>query len=128
MARIQPVLTETELALVDQMVALTGSKRTEVIKTALTVYHWFVQQALIGSVLQEPPTREERALGHLSYAQYQFFRFGTGSVPTIQEFLASFALRAGLPNQAASIIQTYNINRHLPSCGLHCIRASSISA
>src|SRR6267154_1657961 len=63
MARIQPVLTETELALVDQMVALTGSKRTEVIKTALTVYHWFVRQALIGSqVVARKPTGEEVAL------------------------------------------------------------------
>ncbi len=46
MARIQPVLTPTELVLVDQMAALTGSKRTEVIKNALAVYHWFVKQAL----------------------------------------------------------------------------------
>src|SRR5882724_11308328 len=63
MARIQPVLTETELALVDQMVALTGSKRTDVIKSALTVYHWFVRQALIGSqVVARKPTGEEVAL------------------------------------------------------------------
>src|SRR5713226_4243631 len=63
MARIQPVLTETELALVDQMVALTGSKRTEVIKSALTVYHWFVRQALTGSqVVSRKPSGEEVAL------------------------------------------------------------------
>jgi len=49
MARIQPVLTPAELVLVDQMAALTGSKRTEVIKNALAVYHWFVRQALTGS-------------------------------------------------------------------------------
>ncbi len=63
MARIQPVLTQTELALVDQMAALTGSKRTEVIKSALAVYHWFVRQALTGSrVIARKPTGEEVAL------------------------------------------------------------------
>ena len=63
MARIQPVLTTTELALVDQMAALTGSKRTEVIKSALAVYHWFVRQALTGSrVIARKPTGEEVAL------------------------------------------------------------------
>ena len=49
MARIQPVLTPTEIVLVDQMAELTGSKRTDVIKSALAVYHWFMRQALIGS-------------------------------------------------------------------------------
>src|SRR5216684_1915710 len=63
MARIQPVLTPTELALVDQMAELTGSKRTEVIKSALSVYHWFVRQALTGSqVVARKPTGEEVAL------------------------------------------------------------------
>ena len=60
MARIQPVLTNTELALVDQMAKLTGSKRTEVIKNSLAVYHWFVRQALTGSrVVARKPTGEE---------------------------------------------------------------------
>ena len=63
MARIQPVLTPTELALVDQMAELTRAKRTDVIKSALTVYHWFVRQALIGSrVVARKPTGEEVAL------------------------------------------------------------------
>jgi hypothetical protein len=63
MARIQPVLTATELALVDQMAELTGSKRTEVIKSALAVYHWFVRQALTGSrVIARKPTGEEVAI------------------------------------------------------------------
>jgi len=63
MARIQPVLSPTELALVDQMAALTGSKRTEVIKSALAVYHWFVRQALTGSrVVARKPSGEEVAL------------------------------------------------------------------
>ncbi len=63
MARIQPVLTPTELALVDQMAELTGSKRTEVIKSALAVYHWFVRQALTGSrVVARTQTGEEVAI------------------------------------------------------------------
>jgi hypothetical protein len=63
MARIQPVLTPTELALVDQMAELTGSKRTDVIKSALAVYHWFVRQAMIGSkVVARKPSGEEVAL------------------------------------------------------------------
>src|SRR5260221_3165593 len=63
MARIQPVLTPAELVLVDQMATLTGSKRTEVIKSALTVYHWFVRQALTGSrVVARKPSGEEVAL------------------------------------------------------------------
>ena len=63
MARIQPVLTPTEVALVDQMAELTGSKRTEVIKSALAVYHWFVRQALTGScVVARKPSGEEIAI------------------------------------------------------------------
>ncbi len=63
MARIQPVLTPTELALVDQMAELTRSKRTDVIKSALAVYHWFVRQALTGSrVVARKPTGEETTL------------------------------------------------------------------
>src|SRR5712691_5689797 len=63
MTRVQPVLTPTELALVDQMAELTRSKRTDVIKSALAVYHWFVRQALAGSrVVARKPTGEEVAL------------------------------------------------------------------
>jgi hypothetical protein len=63
MARIQPVLTPAELALVDQMAELTGSRRTDVIKSALAVYHWFVRQALTGSrVVAHKPSGEEVAL------------------------------------------------------------------
>ena len=63
MARVQPVLTATELALVDQMAALTRSKRTDVIKNALAVYHWFVRQALTGGkVVVRKPTGEEVTL------------------------------------------------------------------
>src|SRR2546425_8320446 len=60
MARVQPVLSATELALVDQMAELTHSKRTDVIKSALAVYHWFVRQAVTGGrVVARKPTGEE---------------------------------------------------------------------
>ena len=69
MARIQPVLTPAEVALVDQMAELTGSRRTEVIKSALAVYHWFVRQALTGSkVVARKPTGEEVALQTAEFA------------------------------------------------------------
>ncbi len=63
MARIQPVLTPAESALVDQMAELTGSKRTDVIKSALAVYHWFMRQSLIGShIVARKPSGEEVAI------------------------------------------------------------------
>jgi len=102
MARIQPVLTETELALVDQMVALTGSKRTEVIKTALTVYHWFVRQALIGSqVVARKPTGEEVALetAELAVLEGKGCRLGPKELGLLAKRLAS----AANPVEAARI-------------------------
>lgn len=63
MARVQPVLTDAETALVDQMAALTHSKRTDVVKNALAVYHWFVRQAITGArVVARTPAGEEIAL------------------------------------------------------------------
>jgi len=63
MTRIQPVLTKTESELVDQIAQLTQSKRTEVIKNALAVYHWFVRHAVTGAkVVARKPTGEEVAL------------------------------------------------------------------
>ncbi len=63
MARVQPVLTETEAALVEQMAQLTRTKRTEVVKNAIAVYHWFVRQAITGSrVVARKPTGEEVTL------------------------------------------------------------------
>ena len=57
MPRLQPVLSPTEIELIDQMAELTHSKRTDVIKSALTVYHWFMRQALTGSrVVARKPT------------------------------------------------------------------------
>jgi len=63
MARVQPVLTDAETALVDQMASLTRSKRTDVVKNALAVYHWFVRQAITGArVVARTPAGEEIAL------------------------------------------------------------------
>ena len=63
MARIQPVLSETETAIVDQVASLTRTKRTEVIKNALAVYHWFVRQAVTGArVVARRSTGEEVTL------------------------------------------------------------------
>ena len=63
MARIQPVLTPAERALVDQMAELTGAKRTDVIKSAISVYHWFIRQALTGNeVIARKPSGEEVAI------------------------------------------------------------------
>jgi hypothetical protein len=60
MARIQPVLNRSESELVDQVAQLTQSKRTDVIKNALAVYHWFVRQAVTGAtVIARKPTGEE---------------------------------------------------------------------
>ena len=45
------------------MAELTASKRTEVIKSALAVYHWFVRQALTGNrVVARTQTGEEIAI------------------------------------------------------------------
>jgi hypothetical protein len=42
------------------MAGLTRSKRTVVIRNALTVYHWYVRQALTGNqVIARKPTGEE---------------------------------------------------------------------
>ena len=63
MARIQPSLTNAESSIVDQVAELTHTKRTDVIKNALAVYHWFVRQAITGaSVIARKPTGEEVAL------------------------------------------------------------------
>lgn len=63
MARIQPSLSTAESEIVDQVATLTGSKRTEVIKNALSVYHWFVRQAITGAtILARKPTGEESTL------------------------------------------------------------------
>ena len=102
MARIQPVLTSTELALVDQMAALTGSKRTEVIKSALAVYHWFVRQAITGSrVVARKPTGEEVALetAELAVLEGKGNRLGPEELGLLAKRLAA----APNPTEAARI-------------------------
>ena len=102
MARIQPVLTPNELALVDQMAELTSSKRTEVIKNALTVYHWFVRQALTGSrVVARKPTGEEIALETAELAVLE----GKGNRLSPEELglLARRLAAASSPAEAAQI-------------------------
>ena len=102
MARIQPVLTPAELVLVDQMAALTGSKRTEVIKSALTVYHWFVRQALTGSrVVARKPTGEEVAIetAELAVLEGKGNRLGPRELGLLAKRLAA----ASNPVEAAQI-------------------------
>ena len=102
MARIQPVLTPAELALVDQMAALTGSKRTEVIKSALAVYHWFVRQALTGSrVVARKPTGEEVAIetAELAVLEGKGNRLGPRELGLLAKRLAA----ASNPVEAARI-------------------------
>ena len=92
MARVQPVLTPTELALVDQMAALTHSKRTDVIKSALAVYHWFVRQALTGGrVVVRKPSGEEVALetAELSALEGKGNRLGPEELGLLAKDLAS---------------------------------------
>src|SRR5258708_463391 len=102
MARIQPVLTPTELVLVDQVAALTGSKRTEVIKNALAVYHWFVRQALTGNpVVARKPTGEEGALetAELAVLEGKGNRLGPGELGLLAKRLAA----ASNPVEAARL-------------------------
>jgi hypothetical protein len=102
MARIQPVLSAAELALVDQMAELTGSKRTDVIKSALTVYHWFVRQAIIGSqVVARKTTGEETAIETAELAVLE----GRGSrmSPAELGLLAKQLAAASRPAEAARI-------------------------
>ena len=63
MTRIQPSLTKAESSIVDQVAELTQTKRTDVIKNALAVYHWFVRQAVTGArVVARKSTGEEVTL------------------------------------------------------------------
>ena len=98
----QPVLTPTELALVDQMAELTRSKRTDVIKSALAVYHWFVRQALTGSkVVSRKPTGEEVTLETAELAALE----GKGNRLTSEELglLAKQLASASDPIDAARV-------------------------
>src|SRR6266853_6450945 len=102
MARIQPVLTPAELVLIDQMAELTRSKRTDVIKSALAVYHWFVRQALTGSrVVARKATGEEIALetAELAILEGKGNRLGPEELGLLAKRLAA----ASNPVEAARI-------------------------
>lgn len=102
MARVQPVLTETEEALVDQMAQLTRSKRTEVVRNAITVYHWFVRQAITGArVVARKPTGEEVTLETAELAALE----GLGHTLSPKELgaLAKRLARANDPREAARL-------------------------
>ena len=72
MARIQTSLTPSEVDLVDQLATLTQSKRTDVIRNALAVYHWFLTQAITGArIMARQPSGEEVCLETLELAVLQ---------------------------------------------------------
>ncbi|MGO4885088.1 MAG: hypothetical protein ACLP59_30345 [Bryobacteraceae bacterium] len=102
MARVQPMLTQAETALVDQMADLTGSKRTDVIKSALAVYHWFMRHSLTGSqIVARKPTGEEVALETAELAVLE----GKGNRLSAEELglLAKQLASASNPVEAARI-------------------------
>jgi len=84
------------------MAALTGSKRTEVIKSALAVYHWFVRQAITGSrVVARKPTGEEVAIetAELAVLEGKGNRLGPRELGLLAKQLAA----ASNPVEAAQV-------------------------
>ena len=102
MARIQPVLTDAEDSLVSQMATLTRTKRSEVIKNALAVYHWFLRQAVTGArVVARKPSGEEVTLETPELARLE----GQGILLSPKELrlLAKRLARASTPADAARL-------------------------
>ena len=102
MTRVQPVLSETETAIVDQVASLTRTKRTDVIKNALAVYYWFVRQAVTGArVVARKPTGEEVALETAELASLE----GQGHLlgPKELEILGRKLQKAKEPTEAARL-------------------------
>lgn len=100
--RIQPVLTKTESNLVSQVAELTQSKKTDVIKNALAVYHWFVRQAVTGArVVARKPTGEEVQLEtpELASLEAQGHRLS----PEELGLLAAQLAKARSPEEAARL-------------------------
>lgn len=86
---------------VDRM-AVTRSKRSDVIKNALAVCHWFVRQALVGSrVFARKPTGEETALetAELSAVEGKWKRQGPKELGLLAKQLA----QASNPAEASRI-------------------------
>jgi hypothetical protein len=102
MARVQPVLTEAEKELVDQMAQLTRAKRTDVVKHAIAVYHWFVRQAITGAkVVARKPSGEEVTLEttELSALEGQGRKLGPEELGALAKRLA----KATDPGEAARL-------------------------
>jgi hypothetical protein len=102
MARVQPVLTETEKELVDQMAQLTRTRRTEVVKNAIAVYHWFVRQAITGAkVVARKPSGEEVTLetAELAALEGQGQKLGPEELGALAKHLA----KATDPGEAARL-------------------------
>lgn len=94
MARVQPVLSDAEAALVNQMAALTRTRRSEVIKNALVVYHWFIRQAVTGArVVARKPTGEEVTLetAELAVLEGQGHRLSPAELRVLAKKLAAAA-------------------------------------
>lgn len=69
MPRIQPSLTSAEVDLVDRLASLTQAKRSDVLRDALAVYHWFVRHVAVGStVLARSPGGVETCLATPEFA------------------------------------------------------------
>jgi hypothetical protein len=84
------------------MAELTHSKRTDVIKSALTVYHWFVRQALTGSrVVARKPSGEEVVLETAELAVLE----GRGNLLSPEELglLGRRLVSASNPAEAARV-------------------------
>ena len=102
MSRLQPVLNKSEEALVAQMAELTQAKKTDVIKNALTVYHWFIKQTVGGaSVVARKASGEEATLHtpELALLEGQGVRLS----PAELNRLATDLVRARDPKVAAHI-------------------------
>lgn len=102
MARIQPVLNEAEASLVNQMADLTRTKRTEVIKNALAVYHWFIRHTITGaSIVARKPTGEEVVLETAEMSALE----GQGQLLSPQELrvLAKKLAEASDPKESARL-------------------------
>jgi hypothetical protein len=100
--RLQPVLTDTEKALVDQVAQLTRTKRTDVVKNAIAVYHWFVRQAITGArVVARKPSGEEVTLETAELAALE----GEGHKlsPAELRVLAKRLAKASHPAEAARL-------------------------
>lgn len=100
MARIQPILSKAEAEVVDRVAELTQVKRTDVIKNALAVYHWFVRQAVTGArVVARKSTGEETALEtpELAALEAKGHRLSPGELRLLAKKLAA----AKDPAQAA---------------------------